>query len=191
MSIYFNQTNITAGTPFSSGGGSNTSNFHSGLTTGTAGQGGFVAGISSFNAELDTTATGYSWIPQYFKFRPDQAVKGGLVANVIEWDAVDTGANLALVYGANTDTAFITSQWPGYISMPLDFSGANLTLRSDNETFMFCEGNAGGLGNISTGTPFISAYNNFSSIQDPTKAYTADMTALLSTFKDLYPGCFS
>ena len=121
------------------------------------------------------------------------ASQGG--RNIIRatYDAADTGAVVSCVMGADgaAGTAFIGSEWPGYITMPMAIYGANITLQSDNETFFFLDGAAGAIGNISTGCEFVGGLNTLSSIRDPTKAYNADMTALLSTLKDLYPSCFA
>ena len=146
---------------------------------------------STIKGVFNTTDSNVGYNAIDFVFRPAQAVQGGIIYQKLEWDAVDTGANYALILGATPTTALISSEWPGYISMPLTIAGATISLVGDNETFLFLNANAGALGSISTGTPFLSGSNLFSSITDPTLAYKADMTALLSTFKDLYPACFS
>jgi len=121
------------------------------------------------------------------------ASQGG--RNIIRatYDAADTGAVVSCVMGAdgNTGTAFVGSEWPGFITMPMAIYGANITLQSDNETFFFLDGKAGAIGSISTGTEFIGGLNTLSSIRDPTRAHNANMTALLSTLQDLYPSCFA
>ena len=118
--------------------------------------------------------------------------QGGRVSIRTSYDANDTGAVVSCVMGSDgtLGTAFIGSEWPGYISMPMSIYGANINLKSDNETFFFLDGNAGAIGNISTGVTFNSASNVLNTITDPTKQYTADTTALFSTLKDLYPSCF-
>jgi len=248
MATLFNQTNLSPGTSFagSGGGGSNTSNFPTGITIGSnilaptnsgtgfqfnapilqggnlngqialSNQGlGFIqpntgvsipciyydnsnatylsnvstAVINNMNYTLNTTANDPQYNPISFTLRPDQATKGGSIQAVFQWDAVDTGANYATVVGARGGTGFIGSIWPGYISMPFQIFGATVDVISDNETFFHCDGAEGAIGTISTGVNFISAENNLSSITDPSKQYTADMTALLSTFASLYPDC--
>lgn len=145
--------------------------------------------VNSMSGTFNTTATNADYTPLSFTLRPDQAAKGGGIQAVFQYDAVDTGANYAVVVGANNTTGFIGTVWPGYISMPMQVYGATISLDSDNETFFFCDGAAGALGTISTGVNFLSAQNNLSSITDPSKQYTADMTALWSTFASLYPDC--
>ena len=150
-----------------------------------------LGSINSLTGVLNTTASNAGFNPIDFTIRPDQASKGGIIYGKLEYDAVDTGANYALVFGASNANSFITSVWPGYISMPLQLTGATLEMASDNETFLYMDGKAGALGSISTGTPFLSGSNLFSSITEPTETYKADMTALLSTLASVYPACFS
>lgn len=179
MSVYFNQTNISPGTSFSSGGGSNYT---------------LPANImvSTITGQKNTTGVfNPTYNPINFTLRPDLAANKGTNYIQVTWDAVDTGANTALVAGADASGAFIYSFWPGFVSMPLTLGGQDVTISSDNETFLFGEGKAGAIGSLSTGVQFLSAQNTMSSIQDPTKQYNADLTALLSTFKDLYPTCFA
>ena len=128
--------------------------------------------------------------PIQFDFRPDQSVKGGAVEFVANWDAVDTGANVACVMGANGTTAYIGSQWLGYITAPMTIYGAQVSLVSDNETFLFGDGKDAQLGTLSTGVPFASSSNAFSSIISPA-GDQADISALFSTLKSLYPSCFA
>lgn len=118
--------------------------------------------------------------------------QGGRNSIRTTWDATDSGAVVSCVMGSDgtRGTAFIGSEWPGYITMPMTMYGANITLESDNETFFFMDGKSGAIGNISTGTQLLSASNIFNTITDPTKVYTADMTALLSTLAATYPACF-
>jgi hypothetical protein len=52
------------------------------------------------------------------------------------------------------------------------------------------DGLEGRQGTISTGTAFISGSNEFSSITSADKVNTANMDALLSTLKSVYPDCF-
>ena len=118
--------------------------------------------------------------------------QGGRVSLRTQWDATDTGAIVACVMGSDgtRGTAFVGSEWPGYITMPMSIYGATVQIESDNETFLYMDGNAGALGSISTGTPFISGSNFFSSITVP-GGNNANMNALFSTFKSLYPSNFS
>lgn len=150
-----------------------------------------IKSISSISGTYNTTATNAEYVPLNFTIRPDQASKGGIVYQILQYDAVDTGANYALLTGADNTSGFITCVWPGFISMPLKISGATIEMLSDTETFLYGDGKAGALGTLSTGTPFLSASNTFSSITDPSKQYTADMTALFSTLQSLYPSCFT
>ena len=147
--------------------------------------------VNSASGVLNTTASNATYNPLNFTIRPDQAAKGGIVYAQLQYDAVDTGANYALVMGASNTNSFITSVWPGYISMPLQLSGAAIEIASDNETFLYMDGKAGALGNISTGTPFVSGSNFFSSITAPSLGVNANMAALLSTLASTYPACFS
>ena len=107
------------------------------------------------------------------------------------YDAADTGAVVSCVMGSDgtRGTAFIGSEWPGFITMPMTIYGATVAIESDNETFFYMDGKAGALGSISTGTPFLSGSNLFSSITAPTGP-TANMEALLSTLANVYPACF-
>jgi hypothetical protein len=149
-----------------------------------------LTNVYSISGTLNTTDSNAGYNPLKFTIRPDQATKGGFVWAQLEYDAVDTGANYALLLGANNTNAVITSVWPGYISMPLQLSGANVSIASDNETFLFCDGLEGAIGSISTGTAFISGSNQFSSIR-ASGTSNANMTALLSTLASVYPACFS
>ena len=150
-----------------------------------------VKNINTLVGTKYTTGANPTWNPMNFTLRPANASDKGTNFIQVTWDAVDTGANTALVAGADASGAFIYSFWPGYITMPLTIGGQDVTIGSDNETFLYGQGKAGAIGNLSTGVEFLSAQNNLSSIQDPSQQYTANMTALLSTFKDLYPTCFS
>ena len=138
----------------------------------------------------NTTDTNVTYTPLSFTLRPDQASKGGGVQAIFQWDAVDTGANYATVVGARSDSGFIGTVWPGYISMPMEVFGATVSLVSDNETFLFCDGKEGAQGTISTGVSFLSSSNEFSSITTPLRD-TANMAALFSTLKSVYPDCFN
>lgn len=120
------------------------------------------------------------------------ASQDGRVSIRTRWDATDSGTVLACVMGSDAarGTAFIGSEWPGFITQPMSIYGATVQIESDNETFFYMDGNAGALGSISTGTPFISGSNAFSSITAP-GGDKANMTALFSTLKALYPSNFS
>lgn len=150
-----------------------------------------IYNISSISGTFNTTDNNPTYNPLNFTIRPDQASKGGQIYQSLQYDAVDTGANYALITGANNSNAFITSVWPGYISMPLKISGASVEIASDNETFLYGDGAAGALGTLSTGTPFLSGSNLFSSIRDATGVYNADMRALFSSLQTSFPACFS
>ena len=119
------------------------------------------------------------------------AAQGGRNTIRTIYDAADTGAVVSCVMGSDgtRGTAFIGSEWPGFITMPMTIYGATVAIESDNETFFYMDGNAGALGSISTGTPFLSGSNLFSSITAPTGP-TANMEALLSTLASVYPACF-
>jgi len=193
MAVNPNFTNANANTTYfaASGGGGGGSNFPNGLTIGTSGAGGNIFNTSTLNATLNTTTSNQTWIAQQYNFRPDLATKGGGVRSIWNWDAVNTGANNALTIGSDSIGAFVGAEWLGNIIMPIRMYGANISLISDNETFMFMDGKAGGLGSISTGTPFLSGSNLFSSITAPTATKTANMTALISTLAFTFPACFS
>ena len=178
MSIYFNQTNIAPGTPFSTGGGG--SNFNSISVSS-------ISGVYDISGKLFTTQSNTYWNPIRFDMRPDEAVKGGSIELILNWDAIDTGANVACILGTNGSTAYLTSAWLGQAGAPLTIASVNLSLKGDNETFLNCDADTG---TMTAGVPFISPTNNFSSITDPTKQYTADVTALFSTLASLYPSCF-
>lgn len=191
MATLFNQTNLAPGKSFagSNGGGGGGSNYPANALFSTIAVQ-TSASIPATSFTLNTTGSNVQMVPLNFTIRPDQATKGGQCYASFQFDAVDTGANYACVVGANNKFGFIGSVWPGFISMPFQVFGATVQIDSDNETFLFMDGKEGAQGTISTGVQFISNSNTLGYIQDPTKAYTADMTALLSTFKDLYPTCF-
>jgi hypothetical protein len=149
-----------------------------------------IKSISSITGTMNTTASPPNYNPLFFTLRPDQGAKGGDVYATFNWDAVDTGANVACRIGANSQTAYIGAEWLGYITMPMAVYGATITMASDNETFFFMDGKEGRQGSISTGTSFISGSNQFSSITSSDGQNVADMDALLSTLKALYPNCF-
>jgi hypothetical protein len=149
-----------------------------------------VKSISSITGTMTTTDSPPNYNPMFFTIRPDQAVKGGSVYATFNWDAVDTGANVACRVGADSQSAYIAAEWLGYITMPMRVSGATITMNSDNETFLYMDGKEGAIGTISTGTAFISGSNTFSSITSADKQNTANMDALLSTLKATYPDCF-
>jgi len=111
---------------------------------------------------------------------------------ILRYDPLDAGQT-ALVLGSRGDgSAFLTGVWEGFIAMPMEIAGANITFVGDSgENFMFMEGKAGALGSVSTGTPFLSGSNLFSSITAPNFASNANMTALFSTLATTYPACFS
>ena len=192
MSIYHNQTNVAPGTAFYSsgggGGGSNDPNpVVSTITTKS------VIGVSTMTMNTYVASGTPNAIPIDNYMLVQNASQGGRNTIRTTWDATDTGAVVSCVVGADgtNGTAFIGSEWPGYITMPMTIYGANISLVSDNETFMFCDGAAGAIGTISTGTRMLSAQNTFSTITDPSNQYQANMTALLSTLKSQYPACFS
>ena len=108
------------------------------------------------------------------------------------WDATDSGAVVSCVMGSDgtRGTAFIGSEWPGFITMPMTMYGANITLESDNETFFFMDGLAGAIGNISTGVVLNSSQLGGVSTLTTTAGDQANMAALMSTLKDTYPNCF-
>lgn len=182
MSVNPSQSWVTPNTALFGTGGSNSIPDPLSIST--------LTNVYSITGTLNTTASNVGYNPLKFTIRPDQASKGGQVWAQLEYDAVDTGANYALILGATNTSALIASVWPGFISMPLTLTGANVSLASDNETFLFCDGKEGAVGTISTGTQLLSASNIFNTITDPTKTYTADMTALLSTLQSVYPDCF-
>ena len=193
MSVNPNQTNANATTSFflpAAGGGGAGSNFPQGLVAGVQNSGGAVYGVSSMTANLFTTASNYSWIPQRYSLNPASAAQGGLIGSLFTFDPQDAGQT-AVFFGAKSNGAgFVSAIWEGYISMPLEIAGATVQIASDNETFLYMDGNAGALGSISTGTPFISGSNAFSSIVAP-GGQQANMTALFSTLQSLYPSNFS
>ena len=149
-----------------------------------------IYNVSSMTGVMTTTDNPPNYNPIFFTLRPDQAVKGGSVYATFNWDAVDTGANVACRVGADSQSAYIAAEWLGYITMPMRVSGATITLNSDNETFLYMDGLEGRQGTISTGTAFISGSNEFSSITSADKQNVANMDALLSTLKATYPDCF-
>ena len=153
-----------------------------------------VQNVNTISGTKYTTGANPTWNPLNFTLRPDNASDKGTNYIQVTWDAVDTGANTALVAGADASGAFIYSFWPGYITMPLTIGGQDVTISSDNETFLYGQGNAGGLGTLSTGTPFLSGSNFFSSITTPVGVagqYKANMYALFSTLQTSYPACFN
>ena len=119
--------------------------------------------------------------------------QGGRISMRTSWDATDSGAVVSCVMGSDgtRGTAFVGSEWPGFITMPMTIYGATVAVESDNETFFYMDGKAGALGSISTGTPFLSGSNFFSSITAPSFSQNANMNALLSTLASVYPACFS
>jgi len=191
MSIYHNQTNVAPGTTFYSsggGGGSNDPNpIVSTITTKS------VIGVSTMTLNTSVASGTPNAIPIDNYMLVQNASQGGRNTIRTTWDAADSGAVVSCVVGADgtNGTAFIGSEWPGYITMPMSIYGANINLKSDNETFFFLDGKEGAVGTISTGVQMLSASNIFNTITDPTKQYTADMTALWSTLQGLYPACFS
>ena len=186
MSALFNQTNIAPGTSFSgSGGGSNNPNplFSTIAVAGTA-------TVNRLSNVLYTSTNNFAYNCLDFTLRPTQAAQNGTIYAQLQWDAVDTGANYGLIVGANNTTGFIGTIWPGYITMPFQIFGATVDVISDNETFFHCDGKAGAIGSISTGTSFASSQNFMSSIQD-LNGRTANMEALFSTLSNVYPACFN
>lgn len=180
MSALFNQTNIAPGTSFATSGAPTS---FSTLTVSS------IVGIQSLSNTRFTSDSNVTWSPIWLNYRPALAAQGGAVNMILNWDAVDTGANNAIRVGADANSAFITSEWLGNIGAALRIQSVLLDLEGDNETFLRCDSQAGALGSISTGTPFLSASNAMSSIVAP-GGQLADMTALFSTLKDVYPACF-
>lgn len=150
-----------------------------------------VQNINSIVGGSNTTESNNFYFPLDFTFRPDQATKGGGILGRFIWDAVDTGANNALLFGATSSNALIAATWPGQQAAALVITGETVNLASDNENFIFMDGKAGAIGSISTGVEFISGQNNLSSLTSPNLGRTANLDQLLSTFFGLYPGCFS
>lgn len=187
MPVNPNFTNANAFTSFFGSGGSN---FPQGLTIGTPGSGGTVFGISSLTATLNTTASNYFWAPVRYSLNPAQAAQGGQIGAFYTFNPDDAGQTALFVGARSNGDALVSAVWEGYISMPLQIAGATVQIVSDNETFLYMNGNAGALGNISTGTPFLSGSNLFSSITTP-GGQRANMTALFSTLQSLYPSNFS
>lgn len=189
MSVLFNQTNVAPGTSFagSGGGGGGGLPANGAFSTLTVQSNTIAPTIGNI---LYTSTNNYQYKCLDYIHRPTQSAQGGQIYAQIQWDAVDTGANYGTVVGASGTTGFIGTIWPGYISMPFQIFGATVDIISDNETFLHCDGKAGAIGSISTGTSFASSENFMSSIQD-TNGVTADLGALFSTLKDLYPTCFS
>lgn len=187
MSLLFNQTNLAPGTAFATGGGG--SNFPSGATLGVPNLGGSVFGVSSMVANYNTP-TNPSWIPVRLNYNPATANLNDQVAMLITYNPDNAGQTAIALGAKGNGAAFVGSVWEGYITMPLEIWGATISLYSDNETFMYCDGKAGALGTVSTGVPFASSSNAFSSIVAP-NGDLANMSALFSTFKSTYPTCFS
>ena len=216
MSIYHNQTNVAPGSLFPAnsnflagistpslvgissingvsytGGGGGGSNFPLGATIGTLNQGGFVFGLSSMTANYNTPNNPSPYLPVRLNYNPASASISDEVGMLITYNPDNAGQTALFLGARGTGEAVVGALWEGYITMPLKMYGATMTMESDNETFFFCDGNAGAIGTISTGVQMLSAQNIFSTITDPSKQYQADMTALLSTLKDQYPACFS
>ena len=147
--------------------------------------------ISSISGTYFTTQNNPNYYPINFQLNTQNASQNGLIALQMTYNANDTGANPTLVAGADPSGAFVYSFWPGFVTLPLNLAGQDVNILSDNETFFRCEGNAGGLGTISTGTGFLSGSNLFSSIKDSTGAYNANVYALFSTLQTSYPACFT
>lgn len=215
MSIYHNQTNISAGSLFPANsnflagistpslvgissingvsytGGGGGSNFPQGATIGTINQGGFVFGTSSMTTNYNTANNVGSYLPVRINYNPANVSLSDEVGMLITYNPDNAGQTALFLGARGTGEGVVGAVWEGYITMPLLMYGANITMVSDNETFLFCEGKAGAIGSISTGVQMLSASNIFNTITDPTKTYTADMTALWSTLQGLYPACFS
>jgi hypothetical protein len=189
MSVYFNQTNQTPGTPFATGGGG--SNFPNGALLGVQNSGGALFGTSNMTSIYQTTQSNLTWYPATYVLQPATASLNDSLGIILRYDPLDAGQT-ALVLGARGDgSAFLTGVWEGFISMPMEIGGANITFVGDSgETFMFMEGKAGALGSVSVGTYLLSASNAMSSITD-TSGRTANMTALFSTLQTSLPACFS
>lgn len=110
------------------------------------------------------------------------------------WDATDSGAVVSCVMGSDgtLGKAFVGSEWPGFITMPLAIYGATVEIESDNETFFYMDGKAGAIGTISTGVVLSSSeIGGVSTLGVQGTGDTANMVALFSTLKDLYPACFT
>ena len=182
MSIYFNQTNLTPGDSFAAQIEQQANN----VSTLTVSQ----LLCSTIRNSVATSQLNPIYTPIQFNLNPNLAAQGGSVQAIFNWDAADTGYNVACVIGANSNNAFVGSQWLNYITTPLNIYGATITLESDNETFLFGNGNSGAIGTLSTGVPFLSAQNNMSSLNAPGTS-NANLGALLSTLQATYPACFS
>lgn len=191
MSVLFNQTNIAPGTAFATGGGGGGSNFPSGATLGVANGGGAVYGTSNMSCFYNTSNTNNTWFPATYCLQPNTASLNDNMGIILRYDPLNAGQT-ALILGARGDgSAYLSGVWEGYISMPMEIAGANITFKGDSgETFLFMEGNAGALGSVSVGTYLLSSSNAMSSIQAP-GGQKANMTALFSTLQSVYPACFS
>jgi len=204
MSALFNQTNIAPGTSFAASGGGGGSNYPANAlfsSIGVAGSSGLRTLLTStiavansavipFTSNTSNTTALTFYAPFSYTNLVDVESKGGACAGTFTFDADNTGAVTTCRVGADNISAFIGSEWPGFITMPFRIYGASIELESDNETFLFCDGKAGALGTISTGTPFASSSNAFSSIISP-GGQNANLTALFSTLADVYPACFT
>jgi len=148
------------GVAYTGGGGGGGSNFPNGLTIGTSNAGGFIYGVSSMTANLQNTSSNYTWFPIQLTLQPPTASSGDSMGIILRYDPLDSGQT-ALVLGARADgSAYLTGVWEGFISMPMEIAGANITFVGDSgETFMFMEGKAGAVGTVSTGVDFYSANN--------------------------------
>lgn len=153
------------GVAYTGGGGGGGSNFPNGLTIGTSNAGGFTYGVSSMTSFLRNTTSNYSWFPIQLTLQPPSGSAGDTMGIILRYDPLDSGQT-ALVLGARADgSAYLTGVWEGYISMPMEIGGANITFVGDSgETFMFMEGNAGATGTVSTGVNFYSANNYLNAI---------------------------
>jgi hypothetical protein len=150
-----------------------------------------LTNISSISGTYFTTQNNPSYYPINFTLNTQNTSQNGLIALQLTYNANDTGANPTLVAGADPSGSFVYSFWPGYVTLPLNLGGQDVNIISDNETFLRCKGDDANIGTISTGVHFLSGMNTLSSIADPSGASIADMTALLSTLKGLYPNCFA
>lgn len=191
MSALFNQTNVTPGTAFATGGGVGGSNFPSGAILGNPVTGGAVYGVSTMSAFFNTSNTPNTWFPATYCLQPNTANVNDLMGLILRYDPLNAGQT-ALILGARGDgSAFLTGVWEGFISMPMEIAGADITFVGDSgETFMKMNGLAGALGQVSVGTYLLSSSNAFSSITAP-GGQKANMTALFSTLQSVYPATFS
>jgi hypothetical protein len=161
------------------------------LQGGVAGSGGIAIGPSTITSAINEPAlSNVSWNAAEWSYNPAQGAQGGDVFLRLTFNP-DDGGQTAIRLGANgTEGAYLYSLWEGFVYTPLTLRAQNFNVLSGaGQTNLFIDGDAS---LISTGqnTVFSSRLNTLSTITDPTGAYTADTTALFSTFKTLYPSNF-